>query len=143
MNIIERVSVLRQVELFGGVPGRVLAGVAEVAVEVAVPADAVLIEQGDFGQTLYVVVEGEFVAEVSGRSIARLGPGSIVGELAAFVPEPRSATVRAVTAGRVLSIDKVAVDELMLDHPEVANSIIIALVRRIQHSNRHHAESGR
>ncbi len=136
MNVVERVSVLRQVELFAGAPGRMLAGVAAVAVEVDVPEDAIVLEQGDVGHTLYVVLEGELAVEVNGQVIATLGPGAVFGELAIFVPEARSATVRALSPGRLLSIDKSAVDELLLDHPEVANSVIVALVRRIQEQNR-------
>lgn len=136
MNVVERVSVLRQVELFAGAPGRVLAGVAAVAVEVDVAADAVVLEQGDVGHTMFVVLDGELSVEVRGQVIARLAAGSVFGELAIFVPEARSATVRALSATRLLSIDKVAVDELLLDHPEVAHSVITALVRRIQEHNR-------
>jgi CRP-like cAMP-binding protein len=136
MNVVERVSVLRQVELFAGAPGRMLAGVAAVAVEVDVPEDALVLEQGDLGHTLYVVLEGDMAVEVNGQVIATLGPGAVVGELAILVPEARSATVRALSPGRLLSIDKSAVDELLLDHPEVANSVIVALVRRIQEQNR-------
>jgi CRP/FNR family transcriptional regulator, cyclic AMP receptor protein len=142
VNIVERVSLLRRVELFAGAPGRVLAGVAEVAEEIAFDSGTVIIEQGDLGHNLYIVVEGELVAEIGTKTIATLGPGSVVGELAVFVPEPRSATVRATAAGRLLSIDKAAVDELLLDHPEVATSVITALVRRFQESNRLRSEAG-
>lgn len=136
MNIVERVTVLRTVELFAGTPGRVLAALAEIAGEVEVSPGEIVLREGDFGQTLFVVMAGELVAERQGRHLATLGPGSVVGEFAVFVPEPRSATVRALTSSRLMSIGKEAVDELLLDYPEVAFSIIAALVRRFQERNR-------
>lgn len=136
MNTVERVTVLRRVELFAGTPGRILAALAAVAGEIDLAAGAILLEQGDLGQTLFVVVEGDLVAEIAGTTLATLAAGSVVGELAVFVPEPRSATVRALTAAHLLSIEKPAVDELLLDYPEVAMSVITALVRRFQESNR-------
>ena len=136
MNVVERVTVLRGVELFAGTPGRILAGLAAVAEEIDLDAGAILLEQGELGQTLFVVVAGDLVAEIAHQTIATFTPGSVVGELAVFVPEPRSATVRALTPAHLLSIEKSAVDELLLDHPEAAMSVITALVRRFQESNR-------
>ena len=142
MNIVERVTVLRDVELFAGTPGRILAGLAAVAEEIDLEAGALLIEQGDLGETLFIVVEGDLVAEIAQQTVATFTPGTVVGELAVFVPEPRSATVRALTPAHLLSIEKPAVDELLLDHPEVAMSVITALVRRFQESNRIRSQQG-
>lgn len=136
MNVVERVTVLRGVELFAGTPGRVLAGLAAIAEEITLEPGTTLLEQGEVGQTLYIVVSGDLVAEIGGKTVGTLGPGSVAGELAVFVPEPRSATVRSATRAHLLSIEKSAVDELLLDHPEVAQSVIVALVRKFQNTNR-------
>ncbi len=136
MNVVERVTVLRTVELFSGTPGRVLAALAEVAAEIRLAPGEVLMQEGDVGQTLYVVVSGELEAVLRARHLASLRPGSVVGEFAVFVPEPRSATVRSLTSSSLLAISKEAIDELLLDHPEVALSVITALVRRFQERNR-------
>ena len=141
MNIVERVTVLRMVELFTGVPGQVLATLADQANESTLAPGAVLMERGDPGDSLFVVLDGGLDSHVGELLIATHGPGSVVGEFAVLVPEPRSATVRATTTSLLLEVEREAVDELLLDHPEVARSIIRSLVRRFQALNEHLAES--
>jgi CRP-like cAMP-binding protein len=56
--------------------------------------------EGDFGAEAFLLVEGEAVVQLADREV-RVGPGSIIGELAALDPSKRrNATVR--TAGRCL-----------------------------------------
>jgi CRP/FNR family cyclic AMP-dependent transcriptional regulator len=70
----------------------------------------VVCRQGDRAEAMYVVQEGcvHVFREEEGVEtlIARLGPGEIVGEMAVFDRQPRSATVRAAGAARVLTLDK-------------------------------------
>jgi MFS family permease len=68
------------------------------------PGDRV-IEQGDVGDAFYVIADGEFSVTVDGAQKAgSLGPGTGFGEIALLHAVPRTATVTAVTAGRVLAI---------------------------------------
>jgi CRP-like cAMP-binding protein len=55
-----------------------------------------------------------------------------VGELAALVPEPRSASVTAVEPATLLRIDKPVLDELLADRPALASGIIAALVAMVR-----------
>ena len=57
-----------------------------------------------------------------------MGPGSVVGELAVLVNEPRSATITAIDDCLLLRLRKAVFDELLLDYPEVARGVITALV---------------
>lgn len=136
MITVERVALLRTVDFFAGVPGHVLAALARHAEEVAVGAGDVLLREGELGDRLYVVVDGALDVQVAGRHVGDLTAGSVVGELAALVPEPRSATVVATAPSRLLSIDKAALDELLLDHPDMARGVIATLVRRLTTRNR-------
>lgn len=136
MITIERVALLRTVDFFSGVPGHVLAALARHADEVEVAAGEVLLREGEIGDSLYVVADGALDVSVVGRRVGDLAPGSVVGELAALVPEPRSATVTATAPSRLLRIDRAALDELLLDHPEMARGVITSLVRRLSTRNR-------
>jgi CRP-like cAMP-binding protein len=80
-------------------------------------------------------VSGRFVARDGERILRELGPGSTVGELAALAPEPRSASVSALEDGLLLRIDKVLLDELMADRPELARAVIASLVRMLRNSS--------
>jgi CRP/FNR family transcriptional regulator, cyclic AMP receptor protein len=134
MTTVDRVVALHRVPLFADVPGRVLAALAMRATEVEVAAGDVLIEQGAVEDHLYAVVSGRFVARDGERVLRELGAGSTVGELAALAPEPRSASVTALEDGLLLRIDKVLLDELLADRPELARAVIASLVRMLRNS---------
>ena len=70
-----------------------------------------LIEQGAAGDEIFLVLDGMFAVEVDGRSVAQVGPGAIVGERAAVEQGPRTATLRALTACRVVSVPRRYADD--------------------------------
>ncbi len=65
-------------------------------------------------------------------TLATLEPGATVGELAALVPEPRSASVTALEPATLLRIEKAVLDELLVDWPELASGVIASLVSTIR-----------
>jgi hypothetical protein len=65
-----------------------------------------LIEQGQPGDDLFLVLDGMFAVEVDGRQVAEVGPGAIVGERAILEAGNRTATLRALTACRVASVPR-------------------------------------
>ena len=131
---VERVALLRHVDLFAKAPGRVLAGLARVLEEVDFPPGAELMHQGAVEDWLFVVVEGE-VEVVRPDRLVRLGPGSVVGELAVLDPQPRSATVTAASPVRAFRLRKAAVDEAVRTRPEIAAGVITELVHRLRESH--------
>jgi hypothetical protein len=68
-----------------------------------------LVEQGEPGEELYLVLDGVLDVEIDGAKVAELGPGAIAGERAAFEGGVRTATLRAATPARVAVIPKDAV----------------------------------
>lgn len=136
MVTVERVAVLRRVEFFNRAPGHVLASVAAEAEEMSFGPGEVIISAGDPGDSLFIVVRGTIQVTVDEGFTNELGPGAVVGELAVLVPELRSATVHSVVDSLLLRLRKPVVDELLLDHPDVAMGIIATLVRRFQGGGR-------
>jgi CRP-like cAMP-binding protein len=132
VRTIDRVIALQQVRLFADVPGRVLAAVAQRATEVEVDAGAPLIVEGAIEDHLFVVVAGRLRIHRGATTIAEQGPGGTVGELAALVPEPRSASVTAIEPSLLLRVDKAVLDELVADRPALAAGVIAALVAMIR-----------
>lgn len=128
---VERVAQLRRVSLFSATPDAVLAGLAAAAEEVTFDADEVLIRAGEVEDWLFVIVTGEVEVARPDR-VVRLGPGSVVGELAVLDPEERTATVTALTAAHTFRLDKPAFDAALLDRPEIARGVITELVRRVR-----------
>ena len=128
---IERVALLRRVDLFAGTPDRVLAGVARVLEEVEVPAGARLIEAGAVEDWLFVVADGELEV-VRGEHRIPVAAGGVVGELAVLDPQPRTADVYARTPALVFRLRKPAFDEVMATRPEIARGVVRELVRRLR-----------
>ena len=137
MLIVERVAALHRVDLFAATPGAVLAAVAAQADEVTLDAGEVLIEAGDADDSLYAILTGRVQVLVNGRVLVEAGSGSTVGELAVLVPEVRSATVVTLVPSSFLRVRKQTVDDLLVDHPAFARSIVAALVARLRATSAH------
>jgi hypothetical protein len=71
----------------------------------------VLMEQGAAGDEMFLVLDGTFAVEVDGRPVAQVGPGAIIGERALVEKGSRTATVRAITACRVVGVPRRYADE--------------------------------
>jgi cyclic nucleotide-binding protein len=63
-----------------------------------------LVEQGEKGDELYLVLDGLLDVEVDGEVVAELGPGTIIGERALLEDGVRSATVRAKTPATIVRV---------------------------------------
>ena len=132
LGLVERVAALHRVQMFAGIPGRVLAAVAEAAVEERASQGEVLMEEGAVEAHLYAIVEGRVRVHRDGRALGELGPGATVGELAVLVPAPRSASVTALEPTLVLRVDQPVFDELLVEWPELAHGVIEELVSRLR-----------
>ena len=69
-----------------------------------------LIRQGDFGQDIYLVLDGVIRVERDGTRLAEYGPGAMLGERAALEGGTRTSTLVAVTRCRVASVPAVQLD---------------------------------
>jgi hypothetical protein len=70
----------------------------------------VLVEQGQLGDELYLLLDGVISVDVDGTSLGDLGPGAIVGERALLEGGRRTATLKAVTKARVAVADEKQID---------------------------------
>jgi len=64
-------------------------------------AGATLVQQGDPGVELYLLLDGVLTVAVDGRPIAEVGPGAVVGERALLEGGRRTATLTAATRCKV------------------------------------------
>jgi hypothetical protein len=75
-----------------------------------VAAGATLVDQGEPGETLFLVLDGVLVVEVDGSPVADVGPGAILGERAVLEGGRRTATLRAGSKVRVAAVPADHVD---------------------------------
>jgi CRP-like cAMP-binding protein len=83
-----------------------------VGVHSAVTAGRVLIEHGQPGTGLYVIVDGTVIVEAP-EGTREFGAGSVIGERALLSPEGRrTARVRALSEVHVVAVDRNQVERL-------------------------------
>ena len=100
-----RLDMLRKLQLLADLSDAELRRVDALTCEIEVPAGAVLIKQGQIGREVFIVASGIADIEVDGRTVARVGPGEPLGEMALLEGASRSATVTALTPMHVLVLD--------------------------------------
>jgi CRP-like cAMP-binding protein len=127
-----KVEHLREVLLFDGCSDEELRRIAQMADEIAVPAGYVLVYEGDWGNEVFVVAEGEALVTVGGRTLAVLGASGVIGELAVLNPAPRTATVTASTAMRFFVFDRDSFEALMEEFPLIARRTMTNVAARFQ-----------
>ena len=74
-----------------------------------------LVEQGEPGDELYLLLDGVLGVEVDGEEVAEVGPGAVLGERALLEGGTRKATLRAATPARVVVIPGAAIDRGALE----------------------------
>ena len=60
-----------------------------------------LVEQGEPGEDMFLLLDGVLDVEIDGETVAQVGAGALLGELAVLGDGTRKATLRAACACRV------------------------------------------
>ena len=96
-----------------------------------VPAGCALFEEGDAGDTLYILTHGSAEISSPARAVEPLGPGAIVGELSLVAPGPRPATVKARQDCEFVAVDARSFQDIVRDNPAFAQEVMRSLARRL------------
>lgn len=95
-------------------------------------AGQVIFEEGQIGEELFVLLEGEVVITIEGTPIDRLTAGSIFGEMALVDDNPRSATATADVDSKLLVVDATRFVELLRDHPDFGVKVMSIMSSRLR-----------
>jgi CRP/FNR family transcriptional regulator, cyclic AMP receptor protein len=132
MSVMEKVSVLKSIDIFRSIPDDHLSDVASILKEKEVSAGEAIIREGDLGTSMFIIVEGRVRVHRQDKDIAVLGSGDLFGELAALDPEPRAASVSAITDSFLFELDGSSLYALMSDRVEVVRGLIKILCNRVR-----------
>jgi CRP-like cAMP-binding protein len=111
---------LRDLPLFEELDYHDLAVVARHAGEATAAAGEVLFEQGAIPYELFVIEAGTAEVTRDGEVLGSIGPGDVVGEMGLMRLERRTATVRATSSLRAVTIRAEDLQVLEGEMPEVA-----------------------
>ncbi len=98
------------------------------------PAGAVIIREGQEGNHMYVVMEGELSITLKSKLLAKAHPGEIVGEMAMVSSNLRSATVTADTDCVLAEIDQGSFESMLKHVPDFTIHVMNVLAGRLQNA---------
>ncbi len=126
---VVRARTMEKLFLFEDMPYAARLQVARIMVEHWFSPGDVLVSEGEPGESMYVVTEGQVAVSAGGVSLARLGTNEHFGELTLTDRLPRSATVTAVSFGSAVSLSADALREFCVLEPGLGNQLLWKLLQ--------------
>ena len=128
----ELAELLADVGLFSRCTRRERETIARHSQMAELPAGTDLVREGEPGDALFVIIDGEAVVRRSGHEVTRVGPGSYFGELAILDGAPRSATVVASSDVKVAVLGIRMFRTLLRELPELAQQLLVGLAGELR-----------
>jgi hypothetical protein len=140
---------LRRVKILAGLTDPQLERLAQLMELQRVKQWTVIVKQGDPGDAMYLILEGELRARLmtGGKetTLSTLGPGDFFGDMSLFDQGPRSADVIANVDSTVLKITASAFENLAKEAPDLAAPFLLStaktLAARIRADNKRLGDS--
>ena len=134
------VAALRDSLVMHLLPEAALERLASAGAAMSLAKGAMLCQAGDVGDAVYVVLQGEIevlLRSLEGREVrvAALGPGSLVGEMAALDGGARSADMQAARTCTLWRIPRSALLATLEAEPKMAVALLGELSRRLRSAN--------
>ena len=136
---------LNESKLFSALQPEELDFLRTAAEERSYPAEAAIFQEGDEGDGIYVVGEGEvrisaLITQNERRVLTRVGPGDFFGEMAVLDSETRSATATAERQTLAWFIPREKLLELLERSPRLAVSLVREFSLRMRDFNRQYVQ---
>ena len=124
---------LKSIPLFQGLQESDLRALAERTVTRSYPKQAIIVNEGDESDSLYLILAGRvkiYLSEESGKELilAIKGPGQYFGEMV-LDEQPRSASVMTLEPAQFAVLSRADFKAFLLRHGEVALQLIQNLIR--------------
>ena len=132
----ELAEVLSDIALFSRCTAGARRSIARHAQMVQMPAGAELVHEGEPGDAMFVLLEGDAVVRKGDVEVNRVGPGSYFGELAILDGAPRAASVVAVTDVRVAVIGIRMFRTLLREYSDLAEQLLVGLAGELRDARR-------
>ena len=99
---------------------------------VKIAAGELIFAQGDRGDVMYVVAEGQAQILIDGKAVETVVSGGTLGEMALIDSGPRSASAIAKTECLLVPLDERGFRDLVSRQPEFALLVMRILVQRLR-----------
>jgi len=134
-----RMEMLRKIPFFQGLKDEVMEKICNLATEREVAEGEVLFEQGDPGDSMYIVLSGEGIVlktiedegEKREKSLGFVEKDDLFGEMAFFDDQPRSATIKASTDMKLLRLGKEDLEKFFVEDSQSASIVFNEVIKVI------------
>jgi len=131
---------LKKVSLFSILGDKHLKSIFKVCSERKFAPDETIVEQGNPGVGLFIVLEGsvQITKQLKDGSIVQIalgGPGDVIGEMSVLDGATRTASVTALKPTTCLVLAAWSFKSLIEERPEVAVGILPVIVKRFRDTN--------
>jgi len=133
--LIEKVLVLKSLDLFKDTPENILADLAPLMKEMHYEQGTEIFKEGETGDCMYIIQQGNIRIHKGTTTLAILKEKEVFGELSLLDADTRSASATADTDCTLYKIDQEPFYELMDERPEVAKGFIKILCQRLRTMN--------
>jgi signal transduction histidine kinase/ActR/RegA family two-component response regulator len=129
-------NILKEVEIFRRVPPSVMDELAhEISLTLFEPGEKI-INQGDIGNSMYVLLSGHVKVHDKEFTVAEIEKGNFFGEFSLLDDEPRSLSITAMAPTVTGSIQRLQFYHLLDKYPDVTRDIIKVILKRLRTQNR-------
>lgn len=130
-------GMLKGIGVFENLSDEQIGLLTERAVVRTYPKGAIIVNEGDQGNSMFVVQSGSvkaFLSDETGKEVvlSTQGPGEYFGDLALFDDQPRSASVMTLESCKVMMISKTQLREAIDEDPEIGFLLLKGLARRVR-----------
>ncbi len=132
LSTVRKSDFLQEVSIFSHLPNNILPTISALAIDIKKQMGETVIREGDKGDFLYIVVDGELNVQINDHVFATIGPGGVAGEIALLDSEPRTATITTATESRLLRLDQEPFYELLAAQPQLARDLMSLLSQRLR-----------
>ena len=124
---------LKKIPLFEGLGEDELRALAERTAQRSFPKNAIVLNEGDLSDSLYLILTGKvkvYLGDESGKELILdiKGPGQYFGEMV-LDDKARSATVMTLEASQFATLSRGEFTAVLLKHPKIALQVIKNLIR--------------
>jgi len=140
-NLKVSTTLIRNVPLFADLPDHELTLLANVIQRAALKKGMRVVNEGDPGSALYIVISGRLKVTISNKTgkevvLAMLEQGDYFGEMALLDSGTRSACVITAEASELLVLGKEDFLKTLLSNPKLSTAMMSCLVQRLREANK-------
>ena len=127
-----KLDLLHSIPLFSRLKGSDLELLGQLADEVDVPAGRVLMREGESGSEMFILASGHVRVDHDDKTIAELGPGDWLGEMAILSEGTRTATATTTEPTRAFVVAHREFHSLMDKMPSVRTAVLDCVAERLR-----------